>query len=217
MAKALACEPEPRCARCPRLAAYRARNRRQCSSWHNAPVTSFGEYGARLLIVGLAPGLKGANRTGRAFTGDASGEFLFAALRDSGFAKGIYGGTDADGVELEDCMISNAVRCVPPHNKPTPDEIARCRPFLAATIAAMPRLRALLALGRVAHDSTLRALGCKASLSPFSHGARHEITARLTLFDSFHCSRYNTNTGRLTPAMFTAVFENIRTELVRRH
>ena len=174
---------------------------------------SFGTTQARLLIVGLAPGLKGANRTGRPFTGDYAGDLLYATLIEYGFAKGSYGADPADGLQLVECMISNAVRCVPPHNKPTPAEIASCRPFLAARIGALPELSAIMALGRIAHEQTLAALALKRAAFPFAHGARHELNDRLTLFDSFHCSRYNTNTGRLTPKMFREVFKAIRAHL----
>ena len=197
------------CTRCVRLVEFRTANRAMAPGWHNAPVPSFGADEARLLVVGLAPGLRGANRTGRPFTGDYAGELLYQTLIEFGLASGVYAADPADGVRLIDCMISNAVRCVPPENKPTPAEINHCRPFLVARIAALPRLRAVLALGRIAHDSTLRAFGAKLSQFPFAHGARHQITPALTLFDSFHCSRYNTNTGKLTPVMFKAVFEDI--------
>lgn len=204
------CEPETDCGLCPRLVDYRARNRQAAPDWHNAPVPSFGALDARLLVVGLAPGVKGANRTGRPFTGDYAGDLLYETLIEFGFAHGIYRADPADGLALSDCMITNAVRCVPPENKPTPAEINQCRPFLSATIAAMPRLRAILVLGRIAHDSTVRTLGKKLNGYAFAHGARHDISPGLTLFDSFHCSRYNTNTGRLTRAMFKSVFTDVR-------
>ncbi len=159
--------------------------------------------------------MKGANRTGRPFTGDYAGELLYATLLEFGFAKGTYRADPADGLELVDCMITNAVRCVPPENKPTPEEITTCRPFFAARFAALPRLRAVLALGRIAHDQTLAALQMRKSAFAFAHGARHALAPGLTLFDSFHCSRYNTNTGRLTEPMFHAVFAAIRAELDR--
>jgi uracil-DNA glycosylase family 4 len=164
------------------------------------------------LIVGLAPGLQGANRTGRPFTGDWAGDLLYETLIAHGFARGTYDERPDDGLELVDCMVTNAVRCVPPENKPTGDEIATCRPFLTATIAAMPRLTTILALGRIAHDSTLRALGARASAHAFAHAAEHRLDG-IALFDSYHCSRYNTNTGRLTPEMFRAVFARIRDRL----
>ncbi len=204
------------CPRCPRLVAFREANRRAEPSWHNGAVASFGEADARLLIVGLAPGLKGANRTGRPFTGDFAGDLLYATLIELGLARGTYAARPDDGLELVGCMITNAVRCVPPQNKPTPAEIAACRPFLAARVAALPRLAAILALGRIAHDSTLAALGLRRNSYPFAHGARHrlrEAPSSLVLFDSFHCSRYNTNTGKLTPAMFRAVLQEVRDHL----
>ncbi len=210
------CEPAPDCALCPRLVEYRARNREAFADWHNAPVQSFGPLDARLLVVGLAPGVKGANRTGRPFTGDYAGDLLYETLIEFGFACGVYRADPADGLVLRDCMITNAVRCVPPQNKPTPAEITQCRPFLSATVAAMPRLAAILVLGRIAHDSTLRALGRKLNGYAFAHGARHDVGPGLTLFDSFHCSRYNTNTRRLTPEMFKAVFADV-TALLSKH
>ena len=201
------------CPLCPRLVTFRIANRTAEPTWHNGAVESFGTSDARLLIVGLAPGLKGANRTGRPFTGDFAGDLLYQTLLAFGFAKGTYAARPDDGLVLVDCMITNAVRCVPPENKPTPAEIATCRRFLSARIAAMPRLAAIMALGRIAHDSTLAALGARKAQYPFVHGARHEVTPSLTLFDSFHCSRYNTNTGKLTPEMFQAVVRAITAEL----
>jgi uracil-DNA glycosylase family 4 len=177
-------------------------------------VASFGPIEARLLIVGLAPGLRGANRTGRPFTGDYAGELLYATLAKFGLANGRFAADPADGLVLRDCLVSNAVRCVPPANKPTPAEIATCRPFLAARIAALPRLCAVLCLGRVAHETLLRALGHRLAAHPFAHGARHDL-GRLAAFDSYHCSRYNTNTGRLTAAMFEAVFADLCAHLGR--
>jgi uracil-DNA glycosylase family 4 len=201
------------CPRCPRLGAFRRANRGREPTWYNGAVSSFGGDGARLLIVGLAPGLKGANRTGRPFTGDFAGELLYGALIEFGFARGTYAARPDDGLMLVDCMITNAVRCVPPQNKPMPAEIAACRPFLASRIALLPRLAAIMALGRIAHDSTLAALGVRKALYPFAHGADHAVRAGLRLFDSFHCSRYNTNTGKLTPDMFRAVVAAVRQHL----
>ena len=163
-----------------------------------------------MLIVGLAPGLQGANRTGRPFTGDHAGVLLYQTLLDHGFAQGHYDARPDDGLALRRVMISNAVRCVPPENKPTPAEIANCRRFLSVRIASLPRLKAIVALGRIAHDSTLTARGHKKSAFPFRHGARHTLEPGLALFDSYHCSRYNTNTGVLTPDMFAAVFREVR-------
>ena len=177
--------------------------------WHNAPVSSFGGLDARLLIVGLAPGLRGANRTGRPFTGDFAGDLLYATLGEFGFARGSYGATPGDGLALNDCRITNAVRCVPPQNKPNAAEIAACRGFLEAEIAAMDGLRAVLALGQVAHGAVLKTLGVRAGACRFAHGAVHRLDDGRRLFDSYHCSRLNTNTGRLTPAMFAEVFAAI--------
>jgi uracil-DNA glycosylase len=203
-------EPSRDCPLCPRLVAFREENRRAFPDWHNAPVASFGDREARLLIVGLAPGLRGANRTGRPFTGDYAGVLLYETLLAHGFAKGVYDVRPDDGLTLTDCRISNAVRCVPPANKPEPLEIATCRSFLSRTLADMERLAAIVALGRIAHDSVLRALGCKLSAYPFRHGAIHRLPQPLSLFDSYHCSRYNTNTGQLTPEMFASVFAAVR-------
>jgi len=200
--------PEPGCAKCARLAAFRGANRNAHADWHNAPVPSFGPLEARLLIVGLAPGLKGANRTGRPFTGDYAGDLLYATLPKFGYARGRYDACADDGFELVDCRITNSVRCVPPENKPTPAEIATCRPYLADEIAAMPRLETILALGAIAHQTVLTALGERRAAFPFKHAAVHAL-GRVRLADSYHCSRYNTNTGRLTPAMFEAVFTAI--------
>jgi len=201
------------CGLCARLVAFREANRRAEPTWFNGAVPSFGGSDARLLIVGLAPGLKGANRTGRPFTGDYAGALLYGTLSDFGFATGRYGARADDGYELVGCMITNAVRCVPPENKPTPAEAATCRPYLAARIAALPQLKAILALGRIAHDNTLAALGLRKSAFPFAHGATHEAPGGLTLYDSYHCSRYNTSLRVLTPEMFRAVFERIREAL----
>jgi uracil-DNA glycosylase family 4 len=206
-------EPERDCPLCPRLAAFRREWREREPGWHNAPVPNFGQQSAQLLIVGLAPGLRGANRTGRPFTGDYAGDLLYRTLIDFGFAKGRYEARPDDGLTLVDAMIANAVRCVPPENKPTPEEIRTCRRFLAPSISAMPNLRVILALGRVAHDTTLGALEARKAAFPFAHGALHAVRADLILADSYHCSRYNTNTGVLTEEMFRAVFRNIRKRL----
>ncbi len=203
------CEPERNCSHCPRLVAFRDHWRQREPAWFNAPVRTFGPAEARLLIVGLAPGLQGANRTGRPFTGDYAGVLLYGTLFRYGFARGTYGAHPDDGLTLTDCRITNAVRCVPPENKPTTNEIKNCRAYLTDTVAEMANLRAILALGRIAHDSVVTALGVKKSAAPFTHGARHKLGA-LTLFSSYHCSRYNTNTGTLTPEMFHAVFADVR-------
>lgn len=207
-------EPGRNCPRCPRLVAFRQSIRVAEPAWHNAPVATFGDPKARALIVGLAPGLRGANRTGRPFTGDFAGDLLYATLLEFGFAEGIYRARADDGLRLKDCAISNAVRCVPPQNKPTTQEIAACRPFLKATIEDRPELRVIVALGRVAHESVLRAAGMKLSVFAFAHGATHDLSRLegepVRLFDSYHCSRYNTNTGVLTPHMFRDVFAAVR-------
>jgi uracil-DNA glycosylase len=205
-------EADRNCPLCPRLVSFREAARERQPEWFNSPVRSFGDASAALLIVGLAPGMQGANRTGRPFTGDYAGDLLYATLLEYGFAKGIYLARPDDGLALVDCRISNAVRCVPPQNKPLPAEINSCRTFLSATIETMPRLRAIVALGRVAHDTTLKVLGLRAAMAPFGHGAVHQAGA-LRLYDSYHCSRYNTNTRVLTPAMFRNVFARVRTDL----
>jgi uracil-DNA glycosylase family 4 len=202
-------EPSPDCPLCPRLASFREAWRMREPAWFNAPVASFGPADARLLIVGLAPGLQGANRTGRPFTGDYAGVLLYETLIRYGFARGEYAARPDDGLTLVDCRISNAVRCVPPENKPTGGEIATCRRFLKSTIDEMQQLVVLVALGRIAHDSVLAALDVKRSSARFGHGSMHRVGA-LTLFDSYHCSRYNTNTGVLTPDMFRQVFAAVR-------
>ena len=201
------------CALCPRLAAFRSEWRIREPAWHNAPVPSFGGFDARLLIVGLAPGLRGANRTGRPFTGDWAGDLLYDTLIRYGFASGTYDCRRDDGLVLADCRITNAVRCVPPENRPATAESRACLPFLTEEIRAMPRLDTILALGGIAHGMTLAALGMKKSAFAFRHGAFHPVANGLALADSYHCSRYNTNTGRLTPEMFRAVFAEIRARL----
>jgi uracil-DNA glycosylase family 4 len=211
---ALSFAPEPGrdCPLCPRLVDFREQTRAKEPSWYNAPVDSFGDANARLLIVGLAPGMHGANRTGRPFTGDYAGDLLYATLLEYGFAKGVYQARPDDGLRLVDCRISNAVRCVPPQNKPLPVEINTCRQFLSATIATMPKLRAIVALGRIAHESTVKALGLRNATVPFAHGAVHKAGS-FSFYDSYHCSRYNTNTGVLTPKMFRDVFAKVRKDL----
>jgi uracil-DNA glycosylase len=197
------------CPACPRLAAYRAANARSEPSWFNGPAPSFGDPDARLLIVGLAPGRTGANRTGRPFTGDYAGDLLYATLAELGLSRGTYQASPDDGLALQGVMITNAVRCAPPQNKPTPEEIRTCNSFLSARIAALPNLSVMVALGRIAHDAVLKALGRRASAATFAHGARHDLGG-LTLFDSYHCSRYNTQTRRLTPQMFADVLAAAR-------
>jgi uracil-DNA glycosylase len=204
--------PDSDCPLCPRLVEFRRSAQAREPGWFNAPVPSFGDADAALLIVGLAPGLQGANRTGRPFTGDYAGDLLYATLIEYGFANGTYRASPDDGLTLVDCRISNAVRCVPPQNKPLPVEINTCRPFLKATIETMPRLRAIVALGRIAHDSMLKTLTLRAAAAPFAHGAVHDA-GKLRLYDSYHCSRYNTNTRVLTPDMFRSVFARVRADL----
>ncbi len=197
--------PAPDCPFCPRLAAFRTAQRAAHPDWFNAPVPSFGPDSAELLIVGLAPGLRGANRTGRPFTGDYAGDLLYRTLLKSGFAVGDYAAHPQDGLALHRARITNAVRCVPPQNKPEPAEIQACGRFLVAEFARLPRLRAILALGAIAHNAVLAARGLKRAPYPFAHGAIHELPDGIVLADSYHCSRLNTNTGRLTAAMFEAV------------
>jgi len=204
--------PGRNCPRCPRLVALRQAWRAREPGWFNAPVPAFGPREARLAIIGLAPGLRGANRTGRPFTGDFAGGLLYHTLSEYGFARGRYDARADDGLELIDCRIVNAVRCVPPENKPTSAEIANCRPFLNQDLADMPNLAAIVALGRIAHDSIIVALGGRVAATPFGHARVHGIGA-VTIFDSYHCSRQNTNTGRLTPDMFRAVFAAVRGKL----
>ena len=213
MNRPLVQEPGRDCPLCPRLVALRDHWRAAEPSWHNAPVGTFGSLDSRLLIVGLAPGLRGANRTGRPFTGDYAGDLLYTTLADFGFAAGTYAARPDDGLMLVDAAIANAVRCVPPENKPQPSEIATCRQFLAATLTAMPRLAAIVALGRIAHDSVVAALGLRRAAFPFGHGSVHPVAEGFTLHDSYHCSRYNTNTGVLTEAMFRAVFAAVQGRL----
>ena len=205
-------EPDRNCPLCPRLASFREATRAREPEWFNSPVPSFGDSDGRLLIVGLAPGMQGANRTGRPFTGDYAGDLLYATLLEYGFAKGVYQARPDDGLTLVDCRIGNAVHCVPPQNKPLPAEINTCRRFLSARIKAMPSLRAIVALGRIAHETTLKAVGLRASAAPFAHGAVHQAGA-LRLYDSYHCSRYNTNTRVLTPEMFRSVFARVKADL----
>jgi uracil-DNA glycosylase family 4 len=203
--------PSADCPLCPRLAAFRNANRRTFPDWHNAPVASFGDPAATLLIVGLAPGLRGANRTGRPFTGDHAGEILYATLGRFGFARGDYRAAPDDRLELIDCRIANAVRCVPPQNRPLGGEVNACRQFLEGELHAPPQPAVVLPLGGIAHASVLRALALKRSRHPFAHGAIYRVQGGMTLAPSYHCSRYNLNTGRLTPAMFEQIFATVRT------
>jgi uracil-DNA glycosylase len=207
--------PPRDCELCPRLAAFRRVQRAVHPDWFNAPVPSFGDDRAALLIVGLAPGLSGANRTGRPFTGDYAGALLYDTLRKFGFAAGDYAARADDGLVLHRARIVNAVRCVPPQNRPAAAEIATCRRFLSAEIAQLDGVKAILALGAIAHDTVLAALAQRRRSFPFAHGRTHLLPGGRLLADSYHCSRLNTNTGRLTPAMFEAVFQTLRDRLDR--
>lgn len=200
--------PPDNCGRCPRLKEFRQLNQKRYPDKHNAPVVSFGSLESPLLILGLAPGLKGANFTGRPFTGDFAGNLLYQTLLKYGFATGKYEARADDSIALHRCRLTNAVRCLPPENKPTGDEIKNCQPFLEKEIAAMGNLQVILSLGKISHDAVLRCFGEKLSAHKFAHNAVHE-TGDITLVDSYHCSRYNTQTGRLTEAMFEAVFDTI--------
>ncbi|MFD2235961.1 uracil-DNA glycosylase [Aureimonas populi] len=206
--------PPPRdCPICPRLAAFRHEWRAREPHWHNGPVPTFlppdGAGAVRLLVVGLAPGVRGANRTGRPFTGDYAGDLLYATMKRFGLARGEFEARPDDSLELVGAAVTNAVRCVPPENKPTGPEINACRQFLKPVLNGLPRLAAIVTLGRIAHDSTVRALGGRLKDAPFGHGAEAEV-AGLRIVASYHCSRYNTNTGRLTEPMFADVFRAAR-------
>ena len=202
-------EPPRDCPICPRLVAYRAQNAAQHPDWWNGPAPSWGDPDARLLVEGLAPGRTGANRTGRPFTGDHAGILLYATLKKVGFATGSYDPNGNDDLKLIDCMISNAVRCAPPGNKPETSEEANCRPFLTARLAALPRLKVIVTLGDVSRRNVLKALGLRAAQAPGGHGTEF-AAGPYVILNSYHCSRLNTNTGRLTPQMFEAVFERAR-------
>ncbi|WP_018147355.1 uracil-DNA glycosylase [Henriciella marina] len=199
-------EAPTNCDLCPRLVAYRSKNRLEHPGWFNAPVPSFGDKSAKLLVIGLAPGVTGANKTGRPFTGDWAGDLLYATLGKFGYTEGEYQARADDGLELKEAMITNAVRCVPPKNKPVGTEVNTCRNYLMARIDALPDARVLLCLGKIAHDSTLRAFDLKVKDHPFGHGTEYALPGDRILLSSYHCSRYNTNTGRLTAAMFEDVF-----------
>ena len=207
-------DPPLDCPACPRLVALRDELKETYPDWHNAPVPTFTSASPRLLVIGLAPGLKGANCTGRPFTGDYAGDLLYETMLAYGFAEGSYDARPDDGLILKDAMITNAVRCLPPQNKPTGAEIKTCRPYLLSTLAANPSVKAVLALGRIAHETFLTALDLKRASFKFAHGAEHGLPGYdLRLFDSYHCSRYNTNTGRLTTEMFRSVFDKIRVHI----
>lgn len=199
-------EPSPDCPLCPRLADFRQAQRATHPDWFNAPVPGFGDPEAWLAIVGLAPGLQGANRTGRPFTGDGAGPLLYGTLAKFGLAEGAYLARPDDDLRLTGAIIVNAVRCVPPQNKPTPEEVRTCRRFLEPALEGLSNLRVVVALGQIAHQSAVKALGGKLPKMPFAHGAEHRLPSGLLLIDSYHCSRYNQNTGRLTDAMFEAIF-----------
>lgn len=206
--------PPHDCGLCPRLAEFRAANSRSFPDWFNGPVPNWGDPRARLMIVGLAPGLRGANRTGRPFTGDFAGDLLYATLRKFGLATGAYEQRPDDSLALVDTLIANSVKCVPPQNKPMGPEIATCRRFLEAALDNHGETLVYVALGRIAHDSLLAALGEKRSAYKFGHGAEHRLACGRVLIDSYHCSRYNTNTGVLTETMFEDVFRRA-TALIR--
>lgn len=201
------------CDLCPRLVAFREANKAAYPAYFNGAVASFGNDGPDLLIVGLAPGLHGANQTGRPFTGDYAGNLLYGTLAAVGRLHGTYGARPDDGMRLRCAMITNAVRCVPPQNKPEPAEIRLCNSYLKSRIASLPSVRAIVALGKIAHDAVLTALAKRKASHPFKHGAVHELLDAPRLYDSYHCSRYNTNTGVLTPAMFRAVFDRVEADL----
>lgn len=206
--------PDKSCRRCPRLASFLEKNRSLYPDFFNAPVPSLGDLDAELLIVGLAPGLKGANRTGRPFTGDFAGDLLYGRLHDFGFSTGVYQARPDDGVRLVNARLTNAVRCVPPENKPTGEEVRSCGNFLAGEIKAMPNLKVVLALGSLAHNAVLSVLGQKKAMFKFAHNALHTLEwdgKKISLLDTYHTSRYNVNTGKLTPEMFTAVFQTLAT------
>lgn len=216
MTTSLPADPDRDCALCPRLHDFIAEWRVREPGWHNAPAATWlpdeGAASVRLLIVGLAPGLRGANRTGRPFTGDFSGDLLYATLVEHGFAEGAFGGRTDDGLRLRQTAITNAVRCVPPQNKPTAAEINTCRPFLSATLRGLPDLQTIVTLGGIAHASTVRAMGARPSEHGFGHGIATEIDG-ISVISSYHCSRYNVNTGRLTTEMFAQVFAQVRRRL----
>lgn len=207
---ALTAEPKVNCSRCPRLVAFRRENKKIYPHYFNGASPSFGPDNAHALIIGLAPGLHGANKTGRPFTGDASGEMLYSCLAELGMTKGTFGNDPKDGFELDGIMITNAVRCVPPENKPIALEVNNCRSYLANRITALPRLKALFVLGKVAHDATVRTLGYRLADYPFAHQAVHALPSGMKLIDSYHCSRYNVNTRRLTRDMFLNALGELR-------
>lgn len=197
---------EPNCRLCPRLAGFLDSVRAAHPTWHCRPVAPFGSARHRLLLVGLAPGLQGANRTGRPFTGDYAGILLYRTLHAHGFATRAESVSADDGLRLIGCRITNAVKCLPPGNKPLPAEIRRCNRYLERELATLPQGAVVIALGLIAHGAVIRAVGLRPASFPFTHGAEHRLPGGLRLLDSYHCSRLNTNTGRLTPAMFDRIF-----------
>ncbi len=201
--------PDYMCNRCPRLCAFLAENRVKFPDKYNGPVESFGPLTAELLIIGLAPGLRGANFSGRPFTGDFAGDVLYSTLIKYGLATGTYAGHRDDGIALVNTRITNGVRCVPPENKPTPEEVNNCRDFLVSEMKAMPNLRVILTLGQISHTTTLKTLGVQASRYKFAHGAVHRLDTGLLVVNTYHSSRYNVNTGRLTTPMFHSVFDKV--------
>ncbi|APG62874.1 uracil-DNA glycosylase [Sphingorhabdus lutea] len=206
-------EPAKNCALCPRLVDFRNECAAEYPDWWNAPVPAWGDKDAWLGIIGLAPGKHGANRTGRPFTGDYAGDLLFETFAKYGFSEGEYQARADDGVQLKGAIILNSVKCLPPQNKPTPQEVQNCRQFLTTQLAELQNLRVFIALGKIAHDSFIRHIGGKLADYKFGHGAQHQLPSGQILIDSYHCSRYNTQTGRLTPQMFGDVFQaakNIR-------
>ena len=209
-------EPPRDCDLCPRLRAFLLELREKFPDWHNAPVPSFGDPNAELLVIGLAPGKHGANRTGRPFTGDWAGDLLYGTLDKYGFSEGSYDARPDDGLSLKNAMITNAVRCLPPHNKPVGAECASCRPFLAEQISGMPTLKVLMTLGKISHDNTIRSIGLRLADYPFGHHKVYDLPNGMRLYSSYHCSRYNTNTKRLTEEMFHGVFSAIRKDLTSR-
>ena len=210
----LPAEPEVDCDHCPRLVSFRDQHKQEHPDWHNGPVRSFGPQDATLLIVGLAPGLRGANATGRPFTGDGAGDTLYPILIDLGIAQGSYKAHQDDGLSMSSTRITNAIRCVPPQNKPTSDEARRCRVFLRSEIKHMKNLRVIVALGRIAHDNVIRALDKPLSAAPFAHGKIHHVD-QYFVHDSYHCSRYNMNTNRLTASMFSDVLRAAQLNAIR--
>ena len=207
--------PDLNCTLCPRLFDFREKNNEEWPDWCNAPVNGFGSLSSRLLILGLAPGLRGANKTGRPFTGDFAGDLLYKTLSEFKLSSGLYTPSTKDDLQLLDCRITNAVKCVPPQNKPVASEIKNCQNFLKSEIASMKKLKVILALGTIAHNSALDVFGCQKSNHKFAHNSQHQLNEKITLIDSYHCSRYNTNIGRLTEKMFREVFGSL-TKILKR-